>query len=386
MASIQHPSGADKHQPQPALIFIPDISGFTHFVSNTEIAHSKHIIEELLEILIEANTLGLHVSEIEGDAILFYRFGQAPTAAELLNQVQQMFVRFHTHLKKYESHRICNCGACSAANVLTLKFVAHYGEITTNQVKEHQKLFGKEVIVSHRLLKNDIAHHEYALFTNPLVSACSNWVTVNTVAWAEVEQSEQEYDSGRVQYCFLPLASLIDYIPALEPADYRIKGHTTHLFCSKAQIQAPLEMVFNIISDLPWRAKWIVGALPEVQELNHSIFQEGSTHLCLANGPVTVSHDFQHQQDTVSFTETNQARDFSVVYTLYREKDGSTRLEANAYAKRHFFKNLFFQLFVKRAYRKVYDQTWINLEGYCQSLINQGKTHEYMIVLNKKAA
>ena len=53
------------------LIFIPDISGFTRFVNEMEIDHSRLIIQELLEILINANQLGLVVSEIEGDAIYF---------------------------------------------------------------------------------------------------------------------------------------------------------------------------------------------------------------------------------------------------------------------------------------------------------------------------
>lgn len=38
-----------------ALIFIPDISGFTNFVTKTEIQHSNHIITELIELLIDAN-------------------------------------------------------------------------------------------------------------------------------------------------------------------------------------------------------------------------------------------------------------------------------------------------------------------------------------------
>jgi len=56
---------------KPALLFVPDISGFTRFVQATEISHSRHIIEELLEKIIEANDLGLEISEVEGDAILF---------------------------------------------------------------------------------------------------------------------------------------------------------------------------------------------------------------------------------------------------------------------------------------------------------------------------
>ena len=41
------------------LIFIPDISGFTRFVTETEIDHSRLIIQELLELLINANRIGL---------------------------------------------------------------------------------------------------------------------------------------------------------------------------------------------------------------------------------------------------------------------------------------------------------------------------------------
>ena len=63
------------------LFFIPDISGFTKFVSETEIGHSQHIIKALLEVLVDSNSIGLKVSEFEGDAILFYRSG-APPALE----------------------------------------------------------------------------------------------------------------------------------------------------------------------------------------------------------------------------------------------------------------------------------------------------------------
>ena len=62
-----------------ALLFIPDISGFTNFVSNTEVNHSKHIIKELLELLIKKNALNLKLAEIEGDALFFYKEKILPT-------------------------------------------------------------------------------------------------------------------------------------------------------------------------------------------------------------------------------------------------------------------------------------------------------------------
>lgn len=61
-----------------SLLFIPDISGFTKFVQTTEVEHSQHVIAELLEVLIEANTLNLELAEIEGDALFFYKEAEMP--------------------------------------------------------------------------------------------------------------------------------------------------------------------------------------------------------------------------------------------------------------------------------------------------------------------
>ncbi len=41
------------------LFFIPDISGFTKFVAETEITHSRYIIKALLEVLVDSNSIGL---------------------------------------------------------------------------------------------------------------------------------------------------------------------------------------------------------------------------------------------------------------------------------------------------------------------------------------
>jgi Protein of unknown function (DUF2652) len=190
---------------KPALLFVPDISGFTRFIQATEISHSRHIIEELLEKLIESNDIGLEVSEVEGDAILFYRFGLPPSAEDFFKQIQKMFIAFHDHLKLYETQRVCQCGACTTAHQLTLKIVSHYGEITLSHIKDHVKLFGQDVITVHRLLKNEISHHEYALFTEALAQ---EWPRTIAPDWAQPEEGSQEYDVGRINYAYVSLGSL----------------------------------------------------------------------------------------------------------------------------------------------------------------------------------
>ena len=96
------------------LFFIPDIGGFTKFVTGTEVKQSQHIVKELLELLVDANQLGLQVAEFEGDAVLFTRAGAPPPLADLLGQARRMYVDFHSHLKTFEAMRICQCGACAA--------------------------------------------------------------------------------------------------------------------------------------------------------------------------------------------------------------------------------------------------------------------------------
>ena len=154
-----------------ATILIPDISGFSRFVNETEIEHSRLIVQELLETLIDANSIGLEVSEIEGDAILFYRFGAAPDLRVLYEQVEQMFCAFHRNIIAYDLRRYCQCKACVGAVDLTLKVITHYGEFTGYNVKAFSKLIGRDVIVAHDLLKNDIEHHEYWLVTQSLLGA-----------------------------------------------------------------------------------------------------------------------------------------------------------------------------------------------------------------------
>ena len=128
---------------QNGLLFIPDISGFTKFVNTVELKHSQHIIRELLEIIIDANEMELNISEVKGDAILFYKLGKSPDLDITYKQVEKMFLAFHKHLEWYESIRTCSCNACISTIRLSLKIITHYGEFRENKIKNFLQLIGK---------------------------------------------------------------------------------------------------------------------------------------------------------------------------------------------------------------------------------------------------
>ena len=146
-------------------MLIPDISGFTHFVNNTEIIHGVHIISELLETIIDSNNIGFEVAEIEGDAVFFYRKGKRPSAQELYQQTERMYISFHKQLMLYERDRICSCGACSSVNNLKIKFISHYGDIVERMIYNHFQLMGSDVTMVHKLLKNNVNEDEYLLIS-----------------------------------------------------------------------------------------------------------------------------------------------------------------------------------------------------------------------------
>ena len=88
-----------------SLLFIPDISGYTKFVQNTEVEHAEHVIAEILEVLIAANTQEMELVEIEGDALFFYK-KSLPSKEKLLAQVETMFTAFHSHLKMLKKNQL----------------------------------------------------------------------------------------------------------------------------------------------------------------------------------------------------------------------------------------------------------------------------------------
>jgi class 3 adenylate cyclase len=149
-------------QVQDGLLFIPDISGFTNLVHSTDVLTGQQITEELLSTIIGHNQLGLSIAEVEGDAILFYRYGAAPGMNELEQQYEKMVVAFETKLKELQLRFERNIE-------LSLKVIVHYGPMVSYNIGPFKKLYGEVVVEAHRLLKNSIVSGSYLLVTDALL-------------------------------------------------------------------------------------------------------------------------------------------------------------------------------------------------------------------------
>jgi hypothetical protein len=143
------------------LLFIPDISGFTELVHSTDVQTGKQITCELLSAIINENILEMEIAEIEGDAVLFYRNGVAPTARQLFEQYEKMTISFEA--KCIELRR-----RFSMPLDLSLKVIAHYGAMSAFKIDSFKKLYGEVVVEAHRLLKNSIDSESYLLLADSL--------------------------------------------------------------------------------------------------------------------------------------------------------------------------------------------------------------------------
>ena len=196
-----------------ALIFIPDISGFTKFVTDCKIDHSNHIISNLINIILDSNLLELKVSEIEGDAVLFYSKGTPPTKEEIIQQSKRMFIDFHTNLKAMESNFFCKCGSCTTASDLTIKFIAHYGVCKEVPIHNSTKLIGSDVVLAHRLLKNNVPENEYILLSEKYLKSQQSKSTIEE-DWVDIKSNiENVEDFGGIRTKYIPLAPLKRLIP-----------------------------------------------------------------------------------------------------------------------------------------------------------------------------
>ncbi|MGS2764466.1 DUF2652 domain-containing protein [Sinomicrobium sp. M5D2P9] len=145
-------------------IIIPDISGFTRFVNETDSFTGKYVTQALLSSIIDSNILNLRVSEIEGDAVLFYGYGTPYDLKSVIAQYEIMLRNFNRKLVQLEVF------IGSKIN-LSLKLIAHYGPVSEYSIGKFRKLYGKAVVQAHQLLKNSINSKTYVLLTENLLKA-----------------------------------------------------------------------------------------------------------------------------------------------------------------------------------------------------------------------
>jgi hypothetical protein len=156
-------------------LVLADISGYTGFLADSELAHAQDVLRDLIQTVVGTQRPLLRLAKLEGDAAFCYSLTDKPDGSALLDVIETSYFAFRRRLDAIKSATTCECNACILIPGLNLKFVAHFGSFVRERLYGVEELTGTDVIVAHRLLKNDVTSSlqvpAYALMTDALVRA-----------------------------------------------------------------------------------------------------------------------------------------------------------------------------------------------------------------------
>ena len=180
-------------------LVIADISGYTTYLMAVELEHANDVLADLTETVLARIEPVLTLSKLEGDAWFAYALEGRIDGPMLLDAVDQGYFAFRRRLRDIEQATSCPCNACRRIPELNLKFALHHGSFIRRTVAGGEELTGGDVILVHRLLKNQVAAslgmRGYALYTERCLAAMG----IDPVAVGMSQHHETYDDVGRVE-------------------------------------------------------------------------------------------------------------------------------------------------------------------------------------------
>ncbi|MEA2623326.1 MAG: hypothetical protein QOH61_2236 [Chloroflexota bacterium] len=155
-------------------MLIADITGYTSYLSGTEIDHAQNVLEDLLETVVAKLAPPFAVLKGEGDAVFLFAPAGTVSGAVLLDALDSCYFGFRRRLRDVSQATSCECNACVLIPRLDLKFVIHAGQAIRQSTFGSGDLMGSDVVLLHRLLKNHVVEEHgwrgYALVTEAAVT------------------------------------------------------------------------------------------------------------------------------------------------------------------------------------------------------------------------
>lgn len=159
---------------QSGYLLIADITGYTAFLSGSELDHAQETLSTLLELLIEHTRPPLIISRLAGDAVISYALQETVMQGQtLVEMIEDSYVAFRKAIELMVMNNSCQCNACANVSALDLKFFVHYGIFGLQHLSAHDELVGNDVNLIHRLLKNQVTEktgcRAYTLYTDTAI-------------------------------------------------------------------------------------------------------------------------------------------------------------------------------------------------------------------------
>jgi hypothetical protein len=159
--------------PESGYLVIADLTGYTAYISSSELEHAPVIAGDLLETVVGRLEPPFRLAKFEGDAAFLYVEDDRAEGSLLVDALESAYLAFRRRLRSIEQATTCDCNSCRLAPRLDLKLFMHHGSYIRSRIAGRDELAGPDVIVVHRLLKGAVATaaraNGFVLFTGAAV-------------------------------------------------------------------------------------------------------------------------------------------------------------------------------------------------------------------------
>ena len=261
--NVPGPKHAALRETESGCLAIADISGYTSYLAGAELDHAQDVLEDLTETVVRALSPPMKLSKLEGDAVFVYMPGNRVDASMLLDTLDAAYFAFRRRQDAIDRATQCDCNACVLIPRLDLKFVAHHGRFGRQHVAGGEELSGSDVILVHRLLKNQvvevIGHAGYAFYTDAVVAAMG----VDPEALRMRRHAEEVEGMGPVEGWIQDLHERWSE----ERERRRVKvSREGAIDVTSYEVPAPRSMTWNYLTEPGLRTSW----QPGIQRIDQS--------------------------------------------------------------------------------------------------------------------
>ena len=276
---------------QNGFLLIADITGYTMFLTRSELEHAQAILDALFKSIFAEIKAPIILSNLQGDAALAYLPDvNVPQRQFPLDAVERIYCSFSNTLGAMRLNTTCSCNACRNMNQLDLKFFLHHGAYATQEMAGRTELQGPEVIRLHRLMKNSVTSSTgikaYALVTEQAAEAIG-LPQFFAAAIRHIENIGEFGDTVCHVYDLTPIfarwhASRRIVVQSDEPLAFE---------SMECDLPVPPPVAWAYVTDVEKRARWQQGVDSiTMTGLAHGRVGPGSTQHC-AHGEGSTVHD-----------------------------------------------------------------------------------------------
>jgi len=266
-------------QPESACLVIADITGYTSYLAGVELDHAQDILADLTDTVVRALRPTFRLAKLEGDAAFAYVVTEVMDGSILQDTIERCYIAFRRRLRDIGQASQCDCNACTYIPRLDLKFVVHHGLIARQRMAGREELVGRDVIVVHRLLKNDVhaalGIDAYALYTNDCIRMMG---LADPTAAGLIEHRETYEVVGEVAAWVRDLEAVWRDAEARSAS---VVGVEQADWTTSFTFDGPPEVVWEWVTSPARRLQWQVGVDAVNEEVAGGRRGVGTTNHCL---------------------------------------------------------------------------------------------------------